>query len=180
MRTAVLKLTIWGKTDVGESTENICQKRQLCQKSIVHILEWDISMNFLLKIKVSISCTCDKQHGLWYTTSQNMEVEYKLMAYGRKCGLGKCHPLSQTSTHPALHTVLPHTLPLCTSVRFFKAEAVSVSAAYLLKWYWPQPLSWQRRLHKQRNECNKHLIVWRKLSTLMFCSTKYKAGSGVR
>lgn len=89
------------------------------------------------------------------------------MAYGRNCGLSKCHSLS--SIHPSCPAHCansPTALPSHTSIFLFKAEAVPT--AYLLKWYWPQPVSWQRRQYEQRSECQKQLIVWRKLSSLKF------------
>lgn len=62
------------------------------------------------------------------------------MAYGRKCGLHKCDPLSQTSTQPALHTVLPHAPSLVNfyplspgwrEVIHIPAEVVSTSTCLL-------------------------------------------------
>lgn len=97
-------------------------------------------------LKISTSHVCDKQYWLWYATSQNMEVEYELMAQGRKCGLSKCHPLSQTSTHHA-YTAWLH-LPLHSfclvqgwgSISYTFAEAVFFLAEETIpekpEWVW--------------------------------------------
>lgn len=89
-------------------------------------------MHFLLKIRVSVSCACDNNTD--GGRRQNIEEECKLMAYGRNCGLGKCHPLSNIHPSCPAHCAnSPTALPLHTSIFLFKAEAVPT--AYLLKWY---------------------------------------------
>lgn len=100
--------------------------------------------------------------------SQNMEREYKLMAYGRKCGLGKCHPLP--NIHPSCRAYCanqPTALPLHASVLLFKAEAEPT--AYLLftsTCLWAEDTMWANKWVK------KQLIVWRKLSSLQFLQHK--------
>lgn len=60
-------------------------------------------------MSISLNCVYDEQYDvIYYIPNFGSRIQVN-MAYSRKGGLIKYHLLSQASTHPALHAVLPYT-----------------------------------------------------------------------